>query len=143
MSARTVVAAEARPRDRSGLVLAVPAVALLALAVFFVLPYYVNDLQQFPLDEVAGGMHDPKDLWPYADGGLVAAVWGWGTVFTIGLAPFAAAIAAGAAVVELVGPSRKGRRRVGRSLATLVLSAAVLAWQVSPMGAALVAWWLD
>jgi hypothetical protein len=41
-----------------------------AYGLFFVVPYYVNDLDQFPLEDVAGGAHDPSALWPYRDGGV-------------------------------------------------------------------------
>jgi hypothetical protein len=30
-----------------------------------VLPYYANDLDRFPLADVAIGYPDPRDLWPY------------------------------------------------------------------------------
>ncbi len=49
-----------------------------AYGLFFVVPYYVNDLDQFPLQEVAGGAHDPSALWPYRDGGVESAIWGYG-----------------------------------------------------------------
>ncbi|MGY1607248.1 MULTISPECIES: hypothetical protein [unclassified Geodermatophilus] len=42
--------------------LAIASVA--AYATLVVLPYFVNDLDRFPLAEVGGGYHDPKDLWP-------------------------------------------------------------------------------
>ena len=51
-----------------------------AYGLFFVLPYYVNDLDQFPLEEVASGAHDPKDLWPYEAGGVLGAIWAYGAL---------------------------------------------------------------
>ncbi len=129
-------------RDRSGQWLAVPVAAVLAVAVFLVLPYYVNGLHRFPLDEVAGGGYDRYGLWPYADGGVLAVVWAWGSLIAVVLGPVSAWIATMAALAELVWP-RNIPRRVGRALVTLALGVAVLAWFASPMGSALLAWWID
>jgi hypothetical protein len=41
---------------------------VLAFVAGVVLPYYVNDLDRLPLAEVAGGRHDPKELWPETAG---------------------------------------------------------------------------
>lgn len=52
--------------------LATPVLATLTLyCVGVLLPYYVNDLHRLPLAEVAGGAHDPKDLWP------PSSAWPW------------------------------------------------------------------
>lgn len=61
------------------------------LAVTIVLPYYVNDLDALPLAEVAGGAHDPKDLWPHgAAGGWVQLA----AFLAIGLTPLTALVGA-------------------------------------------------
>ncbi len=44
-----------------------------AYALLVVLPYHVNDLDRFPLGDVAIGYHDPKDLWPTT----IPYVGGW------------------------------------------------------------------
>ena len=142
MSVASGVASRVAPRDRSGLLLLAPVAAAVAMAVFLVLPYYVNDLHHVPLLEVTGGAHDPHGLWPYADGGPLAVVLSWGAFAAIVLAPFAAGVAALAAVIDLKS-TQKPYRRVGRSLATVVLALGVLAWLVTPLGGGLVAWWFD
>ena len=58
---------------RAGITSAVRAWPPLALAlgcaaaygVFLALPFYANHLNRYPAAEVASGLHDPKDLWPY------------------------------------------------------------------------------
>ena len=114
-----------------------------AYAVFFVLPYYVNDLDRFPLTEVAGGYHDPKDLWPRNEPGL-GFVFTFGGLLTLALAPFGAVFAVGWAALNVV----RGRMaRDGLTIAMSVLAATIgivtLVWLVSPFASALFSWWLD
>ncbi len=44
-------------------------------ALVFVVPYYVNGLDRFPLEDVAAGYHDPKDLWPTTPGSPTSSGW--------------------------------------------------------------------
>lgn len=124
------------------LVLAVAGAA--AYAVFFALPYYVNDLDRFPLDEVAYGMPDPMTQWPHADGGLVSFVFGMGALFTLACAPFGAAAGVIWGVFNLW--RERQVRDVGR-IATSILAVAfgvgALAWLGSPLGSALITRFLD
>ncbi|KAB7739380.1 hypothetical protein GA707_20410 [Nostocoides sp. F2B08] len=110
-------------------------------------PYFVNDLHRLPLEEVAGGMHDPKDLWPYASGSILGAVLRL-ALLTIAL-PLTPILGIGSAVFGtglLLIPSR--RQRLTASARTLTAAAVVLgltmaAVSLSPFGYALTAWALD
>jgi hypothetical protein len=64
--------------------------AALALAVFVVLPFYANGLQHLPLEEVSGGAHDPKDLWPVTGGSALAGLFRLAGMLTLVTAPFVA-----------------------------------------------------
>jgi hypothetical protein len=113
-----------------------------AYGVFLVLPYYVNDLDAFPLEDVAGGYHDPKDLWPL-NNTLGGVVFGFGGVMTVLFGP---AVTLGALSWALVGLGRNraaGWRFRGVSLVAVVVALGTLAWLVSPFGAALMTWRLD
>ncbi len=113
-----------------------------AYGLFFVVPYYVNDLDQFPLQEVAGGAHDPSALWPYRDGGVESAIWGSGALFMYVFGPIAFGAPLWAAYVMVRDRQvLKVRERCALGLAVLC-GAALLTWRVS-FGAALVSWWLD
>ena len=113
-----------------------------AFAVFYVFPYYVNDLNEFPLDEVAGGM--PTDLWPFSVEGFVGQLFGLGAVLTMVLGPAVAAMAAGWAGFDLWrsrGTHDARRTRLGA--VTLAVSAVTWACILSPQGQALFSWMLD
>lgn len=138
----TATSTPRRPAAWPALVLAV--VCASAYAVFFVLPYYVNDLDRFPLTEVAAGYHDPKDLWPRNGAGLAAFAFTFGGLLTLLLAPFGAVFAVGWAAVNVV----RGRMaRDGLTIAVSVLAATIgiitLVWLLSPFASALFSWWLD
>jgi hypothetical protein len=113
-----------------------------AYGVFLVLPYYVNNLDAFPLEDVAAGYHDPKDLWPLNNtlGGIVFGVGGLMTVL------FGPAVTLGALSWALVGLWRTRaadwRFRV-MPLVAVAVALGTLVWLVSPFGAALTKWWLD
>lgn len=141
--ALTTATATRRSSAWPALALAVLSVA--AWAVFFALPYYVNDLDRFSLTEVTSGLHDPKDLWPYIDGGLLAAVFALGSMFTLATAPFTGAAAVVWACLNL-WRERAQRVRPGRialSLVTIAFGTAAIAWLGTPLGSALITWWLD
>ena len=113
-----------------------------AFAVFYVFPYYVNDLNEFPLDEVAGGL--PTDPWPFSVEGFVGHVFGLGAVLTMLFGPAVAAIAAGWAGFNLWrsrGTHDPRRTRLG--VVTLAVSAVTWAWILSPQNQALFTWILD
>ncbi len=124
------------------MVLAVGSAA--AVVVFFLFPYYVNDLNHFPLDEVAGRMHDPKDLWPSGHEGLMGSVFSLGAFLTLLFGPALAALAVGCAGFDLWrSRGTHDGRRTTLGVLTLALSAVTCAWIVSPQGQALFSWMLD
>jgi len=115
-----------------------------AYGFFFVVPYYVNDLDRFSLNEVASGAHDPKDLWPYQDGGVRSVIWGFGGLFTFMLGPFVAYVAPLWAAFVMWRDRRVLRVREWCALViTVVCGATLLMWLDSPFGSALMGWWLD
>ena len=123
-------------------------VALLGLAPYAVgvlVPYAVNDLHRFPLAEVAGGVHDPKDLWPQGPAAGVVQLAGFAGLL---LAPLFLAGVVLRGVVVLVDGRRHPRQRptsaVRAGLAVVVvLSAVVLVGLLSPPGLALASWRMD
>lgn len=58
-----------------GVLVTAATAATAIFAVTIVLPYYVNDLDVLPLAEVAGGAHDPKELWPQGAGSSSRPSW--------------------------------------------------------------------
>ena len=128
------------PRTWSVLALALAAAA--GYAVFFVLPYYVNHLDRFPLDEVAMGSHDPKGLWPRTT--AVGGLFGLGGAVVLVLGPPAIFVVFGWVPVLLVLRRHElGRRGVAVLLLAVAVAAGTLAWLGSPFAGALVQWWLD
>lgn len=115
-----------------------------AYAIFFVWPYYANDLDRLPLAEVASGMHDPKDLWPRKEAGLIGFAFTFGGLLTLTLAPIGAVFAVGWAALNVVlgRPSRDGLT-VALSALAGVIGIVTLVWLVSPFASALFTWWLD
>ena len=80
-------------------------VALAAAASFgllVVLPYFVNDLDRFPLADVPIGYHDPKDLWPTT----IPYIGGWLHLFGVLSTVFAPS-------THRAGCPRLGQRRRG------------------------------
>lgn len=135
------------PWRRLAVLLLVPAVPLAAYAAGVLLPYYVNDLDALSLQEVAGGRHDPKDLWPSG------AWWGpWlrlaGLLSAAG-APIALLLtAAVAAVYALRGslvsvPRGRSPAMVAALVGVAVVSAWGFTWFLGPTAAALAGWSLD
>ncbi|MFC4786469.1 hypothetical protein ACT8ZV_18480 [Nocardioides sp. MAHUQ-72] len=114
-----------------------------AYAVFFVLPFYANHLDQYPPAEAAGGLHDPKDLWPY-DTALGGFVFGTGGLLTLTCGPLVATTTVVWAGLALW---RTRSDRAPRARVLLLLAAAValgpLVWLASPTGSVVVQWWLD
>ena len=120
------------------LALTVPA----SYAVSMVLPYYVNDLDRFPLDEMPWGV-DYTELWPYDTD----------YSFPVGLAGIYAVLGAplvAMGIVLWVGYWWNARwrtatwsARVATTLA-VVVSVSTVAWLVSsPLASTLVVWFLD
>ncbi len=110
-----------------------------------VVPFLVNGSDRVPLAEVAGGAHDPKDLWPRGDGGRWVAAAGLSVV----LGPAVLAILAATSValsrgVGVLGPSPRPTRAVAAGLwAVAAVSLAALASAFTPLGPALASWRLD
>lgn len=104
-----------------------------AYGVAFVLPYFANGLDRYPLADVAIGYHDPKDLWP-------RDVPGWGYAADwVGLLT----LTSGWLVTALAIGRAAFRRRGWLDLAAVVLGLALLVAVFSPFGLALQSWWLD
>lgn len=122
-----------RSRAWIPLVLAIGSAA--AYAVFFALPFYVNDLDRYPLAEVAYGMPDPMTQWPHADGGIVCMIFGLGSLATLGVAPFVAAFAIGRATYDLWRErAERDVTRIVTSLLAVAFGAGAFAWLGSPSG---------
>lgn len=139
---------ESRPRtDRDWrLVRFLTALAVLATLPYLVgvlLPYYVNDLHLLPLDEVASGRHDPKDLWPQGFVGGLAQLAGF---FSLALTPLALTfIGVGSAALGIAGLVT-GQLRRAPAAGLLVLAVACtlgLAWFLGDTSAALTTWRMD
>jgi hypothetical protein len=128
-----------RSRTWPVLVLAIGCAA--AYAVFFVLPYYANDLQRFPLADVAVGYHDPKDLWPRT------TAWGplfaFGGFVTLTFGPFMVVGTLGWAVAKLVAGHATRWRGRAILLVAIAVSLATLVWLGTPFAGALMGWFLD
>lgn len=131
-----------RPPARTWPALALAVGCAAAYAVFLVLPYYVNDLQRFPLSEVAVGYHDPKDLWPHST--ALGPVFAFGGFFTLTLAPFVAFCTLAWAVVTLVvARAAHGWRERTSLFVAATVSLGTLAWLTTPFAEALMGWFLD
>lgn len=106
-------------------------------------PYWVNDLHRLPLAEVAGGAHDPKDLWPSAADGPLALLPAAGALsVTVGLLlVLGTSVVVGWTLWQWRGRTTRSARILGRT--TLVLSVVVVATMWSPWGQALTTWVLD
>ena len=116
--------------------------AALALAVFVVLPFYANGLQHLPLEEVSGGAHDPKDLWPVTGGSALAGLFRLAGMLTLVTAPF---VAVGCA---LHGGYAVWRHRADRSrwvphALAVALGGGVLGWLATPTARAISTWFMD
>lgn len=141
--ARVPAATATRARTAiTWLPLGVALLAALGFVVFLVWPYYANGLHHLPLDEVAGGGHDPKDLWPMREVSGTAVAFRIGGMLTVLFGPWVA-LGAGLFGAYAAVRHRQDRTRwVPGALAGVVMIG-VLAWLMSPIGSALVSWWLD
>lgn len=110
------------------------------------IPYYVNDLDELPLSEVASGLHDPKDLWPQG------FVGGWvqlGGYLSLALSPVVLLAVIGVCGTQLItGRPRDGAWRMSAPVAIGLLTvmaacAGALVFLFSPMGSALAVWRMD
>ena len=124
---------------------AVVVVVLTLYGVGVLLPYFVNDLHRLPSAQLAGGAHDPMDLWPQDGWAGPVAVAG---LLGVSLGPLVLLGVVGLGVVWLWSLWRR-RREPGialRSLAvlaTMAASVAALLFWLSEPGSALAAWRLD
>lgn len=112
-----------------------------------IVPYFVNDLHRLPLEEVASGRRDPKDLWPYASG---SRPWGVLRLALLAIAlPLMPILGIGSAVIGagiLLVPNRRERLTTSaRNLtaAAILLGLGMAFLSLSPCGWALTAWALD
>lgn len=124
-----------------GAALTVAVLVCLAYACGIVVPYYVNDLDALTLAEVSSGAHDPKDLWPATTGYggwlIMAGVFAVFTTFFL-LVPVAIA-----ALHHLVSCRSQGLACCWPSAPIVVITAALLAVQLSPFGLAVLDWIVD
>ena len=115
-----------------------------AYGLFLVLPYYVNDLDRLPLEEVASGPHDATELWPYRGGGVLSVIWSLGSVFAVMVAPL---LTLGAPLWAATVMWRDRRTLHTREWVALVMAvvigAALIAELATPFHGALVDWWFD
>ncbi|GAA4751993.1 hypothetical protein GCM10023328_38880 [Modestobacter marinus] len=102
-------------------------------------PYHVNDLDAVPLAEVAGGAHDPKDLWPHGTAGGLAQLAG---MLSLALTPIGLVAVLVAALDGLF--RRRPTPVVALGLASVALAClAGWAFFLSPLGTALISWRMD
>jgi heme/copper-type cytochrome/quinol oxidase subunit 3 len=140
-SAAALPPARWSPVGRGILPLATVLLLVLAYLVAIVVPYLVNDLHRLPLAEVAGGGHDPKDLWPATTPlGPTARLLAIGVLMT---GPLLATAAAGWAVADLVAGRRRGHRTLVLPVLTVLLAVAFLVGYFSPVGTGLGTWTMD
>ena len=111
--------------------------ALLPFVLGMALPYYANDLDALPLDEVMFGI-DPETVWP------LGTVWGGvAGVLALTLAHPALAIVTAVAICgAVVAGVRKRLIALGFGAVALT-GVTVLIWVWGPTGRALMTWLLD
>ena len=123
--------------------LGVVVVIVVAYVAGVVVPYYVNDLDRLPLAEVAGGAHDPTEMWPATAGPWGYLLHGVGA-YAVSLGHFALTFAAGGSLAGLAllwsHLSAAARRALGTVVAVAGTSFVVMA---SNWGQALATWTLD
>lgn len=146
MSTATVEAPLA-PRHRTARVTAwLPAVASAlagaGLALFLIWPFYANGLHHLPGGEVAGGGHDPKDLWPLTDDSWVARVFRVGSLLSVLFGPWVA-VGAGLVGAYAAVRDRAERSRWFPGAVAGVIALGVVGWLLSPSAAVIFAWYLD
>jgi hypothetical protein len=113
-----------------------------AYAVFFALPYYVNDLDRFTLAELATAAPAPREAWPH-DQGPSWDAFRVGAMATFLLDPAVAlATLAWAVVRTRQGIAAGDLLRTGPALVAAAIALGILAWLFSPFGRALMAWFL-
>lgn len=138
----------ARPRtDRDwrmvGWLTAFAVLATLPYLAGVLLPFYVNGLHHLPLDEVAGGRYDPKDLWPQGFVGGLAQVAGF---VSLALTPIGLAfLGIWSAAVGILGLVTGDVRRTAAAALILLAGACALglAWFLGDTSAALTTWRMD
>ncbi len=130
-------------RSTAWLPLVLVLVSAVAYGLFLVVPYYVNDLDRFTLDEVAGGSHDASGVWPYQGGGLLSVIWGYGAAFAILVGPFLTLGAPLWAAMIMWRDRRSLQTREWVALVTgVVFAVALIAELASPFHDAMIGWML-
>jgi hypothetical protein len=125
------------PRDLA-LVTGVFVLAVLPFALGMALPYYANDLDRLPLEDLSFGEVDPVTAWP------LGTVWGGiAAVLALTLAHPALALVTVMAICAAVSAGLR-RRVIALGFVVIALAGvAVLAWVWGPTGRALMTWLLD
>ena len=114
---------------------------VISYAVSMVLPYYVNDLDRFPLEDVPWG-RDYTEMWPY-DTAYSLPV-GLAGVYAVLCAPFVAGGVVVWAGFQLWSQWRTMTRPAREiTLLAAVVSIGTLGWLFTPLASTLVTWWLD
>jgi hypothetical protein len=125
------------PRDLA-FVTGVSVLAVLPFALGMALPYYANDLDRLPLEDLRFGRVDPDTAWPL---GTV-----WGNLAGFLALTLAHPVLALVTVMAIVAAVRAGlqRRPIAFGFVVVALAGvAVLAWVWGPTGRALMMWGLD
>jgi hypothetical protein len=125
------------PRDLA-IVTGAFVLAVLPFALGMALPYYANDLDRLPLDDLRSGRVDPATAWP------LGTVWGdLAGILALTLAHPVLALVTVMAICAAVSAAR-GRRHVALGFVVVALGGvAALAWVWGPTGRALLTWILD
>ena len=120
-------------------------IAAFLYGVGVLLPYYANGLHRFPLSEVAGGAHDPKDLWPQGPANGITQIAGFLSLLLVPLLLVTSGLASGFLLLYglFARTERVARRAVLALLGVFAVCLAGLVHFFSPVGLALTSWRLD
>ena len=124
------------------LVLVLAATVPASYGVSMLVPYYANDLDRFPLEEMPWGV-DYTELWPYDT--AYSFPIGLAGIYAVAVAPF---VSVGIVVWAGYWWSTRWRAATWSSLVATLLAVALslctMAWlMTSPLASTLVSWWLD
>lgn len=120
-------------------------IAVVLYGVGVLLPYYVNDLDRFPIADVAGGAHDPKDLWPQGPANGLTQIAGLLSLLLVPLLLVTSGVGSGFLLLYgLVAKTERVLRPAVLALSGVFLVClAGLVHFFSPLGSAMTSWRLD
>lgn len=109
--------------------------------VSMVLPYYVNDLNRFPLEDMPWG-RDYTQMWPYDTS--YSLPFGLAGIYALTCAPFVAGgVVMWAGFRLWVGWRTMTRPSRAITLLAVAVSIGTWGWLFTPLASTLVTWWLD